>query len=179
LGDVDKPLGDVNQNHSVLSALRSALAAFSGVQRRFDIQFNMPGCTYIDDYAHHPEELRAAITSLRETYPHRKITGIFQPHLYSRTRDFADDFAKSLDLLDRLILLDIYPAREEPVPGVTSQLIFDRMALKNKTLCRKDELMALLEKEPVDVLATFGAGDIDRFVESITALLHRRNHETK
>jgi UDP-N-acetylmuramate--alanine ligase len=128
----------------------------------------------VDDYAHHPEELRAAITSLRETYPGRKITGIFQPHLYSRTRDFATDFAKSLDLLDKLILLDIYPAREEPIPGVTSQLIFDHMTLANKTMCRKENLMALLDKELVDVLVTFGAGDIDRFVAPITTLLNRR-----
>jgi UDP-N-acetylmuramate-alanine ligase len=160
-------------------ALRSALATFTGVQRRFDIQLHTPTCTYVDDYAHHPEELRAAITSLRDTYPRRKITGIFQPHLYSRTRDFADDFAKSLDLLDRLILLDIYPAREAPMPGVTSQIIFDRMTLKNKTMCGKDDLMALLAKESVDVLATFGAGDIDRFVAPITALLNRRNYETE
>ena len=149
------------------------------MQRRFDIQLHTPTCTYVDDYAHHPEELRAAITSLRDTYPGRKITGIFQPHLYSRTRDFAGEFARSLDLLDRLILLDIYPARETPLPGVTSQIIFDRLSLKDKTLCRKDELMTLLEKEPVDVLATFGAGDIDRFVAPITALLQRRIHETK
>jgi UDP-N-acetylmuramate--alanine ligase len=160
-------------------ALRAALASFSGVQRRFDVQLNTPACTYVDDYAHHPEELRAAITSLREAWPNRRITGIFQPHLYTRTRDFADDFAKSLDLLDRLILLDIYPAREEPLPGVTSQIIFSRMSLADKTLCRKDALMALLAKEPVDLLATFGAGDIDRFVTPITELLHRRCHETK
>jgi UDP-N-acetylmuramate--alanine ligase len=160
-------------------ALHSALATFTGVQRRFDVQFQMPTCTYVDDYAHHPEELRATITALRETYPRRKITGIFQPHLYSRTCDFAADFAKSLDLLDKLILLDIYPAREKPIPGVTSQLIFDRMALENKIMCRKDDLMALLDKEPVDVLVTFGAGDIDRFVEPITILLNRRNHEKK
>jgi UDP-N-acetylmuramate-alanine ligase len=166
-------------DRSPLTVLRSALATFTGVQRRFDIQLHTPTCTYVDDYAHHPEELRAAITSLRDTYPRRKITGIFQPHLYSRTRDFAGDFAKSLDLLDRLILLDIYPAREAPMPGVTSQIIFDRMTLKNKIMCGKDDLMALLAKESVDVLATFGAGDIDRFVAPITALLNRRNHETE
>jgi UDP-N-acetylmuramate-alanine ligase len=151
--------------------LRAALSSFIGVQRRFDIQLHTPTRTYVDDYAHHPEELRAAITSLRETYPQRKITGIFQPHLYSRTRDFAGDFAKSLDLLDRLILLEIYPAREAPTPGITSQIIFDRMALQNKVMCSKDNLMDLLAKETVDVLATFGAGDIDRFVAPITALL--------
>jgi UDP-N-acetylmuramate--alanine ligase len=155
-------------------AVKKALATFSGVQRRFDVHLNTPACTYVDDYAHHPEELRAAITSLRETYPGRKITGIFQPHLYTRTRDFAAGFAQSLDLLDRLILLDIYPARELPIEGVSAQIIFDGMTLKNKVLCSKDDLLALLEKEPIDVWATFGAGDIDRFVTPITALLNRR-----
>jgi UDP-N-acetylmuramate--alanine ligase len=164
---------------SPFPGIQVALATFAGVQRRFDVQLHTPACTYVDDYAHHPEELRAAITSLREAYPRRRITGVFQPHLYSRTRDFAAGFAKSLDLLDSLILLDIYPAREEPLPGVTSQIIFDRVTLKDKTMCRKDDLLALLDNTPVDVLATFGAGDIDRFVAPITALLHRRTHDTK
>ncbi|MDR2448955.1 MAG: UDP-N-acetylmuramate--L-alanine ligase [Prevotellaceae bacterium] len=181
-GEAPATSGEVNACAvcpSPFSALRAALASFSGVQRRFDIQLHTSTCTYVDDYAHHPEELRAAITSLRDTYPGRKITGVFQPHLYSRTRDFADGFAKSLDLLDKLILLDVYPAREAPIPGVTSQLIFDRMTLTDKIMCRNDDLMALLDKEPVDVLATFGAGDIDRFVAPITTLLQRRSHETK
>jgi UDP-N-acetylmuramate--alanine ligase len=172
--------GDIPVPPSPFSVdLRSALATFSGVQRRFDIQLHTPTCTYVDDYAHHPEELRAAITSLRDTYPQRKITGIFQPHLYSRTRDFAADFAKSLDLLDRLILLDIYPAREAPMPGVTSQIIFDRMTLQNRIMCDKDNLMELLAKETVDVLATFGAGDIDRFVALIRTFLKQKYHETE
>jgi UDP-N-acetylmuramate--alanine ligase len=142
-----------------------------GVQRRFDVQVNTPHCTYIDDYAHHPEELRAAITSLRGIFPNRKITGIFQPHLYTRTRDFAGDFAKSLSLLDELILLDIYPARELPIEGVTSQIIFDNVALTQKQLCRKDELMDILKTKTFDVLVTFGAGDIDRFVQPIKKLI--------
>ena len=157
-----------------MSKMKQALAGFSGVQRRFDVQVNQPTCTYIDDYAHHPEELRAAITSLRETYPGRKITGVFQPHLYSRTRDFADDFAESLSLLDKLILLDIYPARELPIAGVNSQLIFDKIKIADKYLCEKTELMTLLEQEAVDVLVTFGAGDIDRFVAPITAMLNNK-----
>ncbi|MDR3236476.1 MAG: UDP-N-acetylmuramate--L-alanine ligase [Prevotellaceae bacterium] len=161
------------------SSLKDALASFAGVQRRFDVQVNTPACTYIDDYAHHPEELRAAITSLREIYPERKITGVFQPHLYTRTRDFAEGFAASLDLLDRLILLDIYPARELPINGVSSQIIFDKMTLENKVLCHKNDLMNLLEKEPLDVLITFGAGDIDRFVPSITELLNRRYNDAR
>ncbi|MDR0295526.1 MAG: UDP-N-acetylmuramate--L-alanine ligase [Prevotellaceae bacterium] len=154
-----------------MKLIEAALASFLGVQRRFDIQFNQPGCTYIDDYAHHPEELKAAITSLRETYPGRTITGIFQPHLYTRTRDFAAGFAESLSLLDKLILLDIYPARELPIEGVSSQIIFDKVSIADKRLCAKTELLPLLEKEPVDVLATFGAGDIDRFVPQIKKVL--------
>jgi UDP-N-acetylmuramate--alanine ligase len=161
------------------SSLKDALASFAGVQRRFDVRVNTPACIYIDDYAHHPEELRAAITSLREIYPERKLTGVFQPHLYTRTRDFAEGFAKSLDLLDRLILLDIYPARELPIKGVSSQIIFDKMTLENKVMCDKNDLMNLLDEEPVDVLITFGAGDIDRFVPSITELLNRRYNETR
>ncbi len=154
-----------------MEKLSTALESFAGVRRRFDVQVNRQGCTYIDDYAHHPEELRAAITSIRETYPGRKITGVFQPHLYSRTRDFADGFAESLSLLDRLILLDIYPARELPVAGVSSEIIFDKVTQTNKQLCRKEELMDLLAKEDTDVLVTFGAGDIDRFVPQIKTLL--------
>lgn len=157
-----------------MKGVKKALESFTGVQRRFDMRINMPGCTYIDDYAHHPEELKAAITSLRETCPGRKITGIFQPHLYTRTRDFAAAFADSLDLLDRLILLDIYPARELQIPGVSSQIIFDKMKLKNKILCTKADLMGILNKEPIDVLVTFGAGDIDRLVKSITDMLNKR-----
>jgi UDP-N-acetylmuramate--alanine ligase len=155
----------------------AALASFSGVQRRFDVHLNTPRCTYIDDYAHHPEELRAAISSLREMFPQRSITGIFQPHLYTRTRDFADGFAESLSRLDALLLLDIYPAREAPIAGVSSQLIFDRVTLPNKRLCTKSELLSLLEAQPVDVLVTFGAGDIDRLVPSIMEWLTAKNNE--
>jgi len=154
-----------------VEAMKKALANFSGVQRRFDVQINTPNCTYIDDYAHHPEELRAAITSLRETFPTRKITGIFQPHLYTRTRDFVDGFAESLSLLDELILLDIYPARELPIEGVTSKIIFDKVTIANKQLCQKENLLNILKTKNTDVLVTFGAGDIDRFVQPIRELL--------
>ncbi len=157
-----------------MDGIKKALASFVGVQRRFDVQVNQPDCTYIDDYAHHPEELRAAITSLRETYPGRRITGIFQPHLYTRTRDFAAGFAESLSLLDKLILLDIYPARELPIAGVDSKMIFDQVTITNKYLCTKPELISLLENEPVDVLVTFGAGDIDRLVAPIKEILNKR-----
>ena len=160
--------------HSRRAALKEALASFSGVQRRFDIQFNTSRCTYMDDYAHHPEELRAAITSLREVFPQRKITGVFQPHLYTRTRDFAGDFAESLSLLDELILLDIYPAREAPIAGVSSRMIFDRVTIPCKQMCTKNELMNILKTKTPDVLVTFGAGDIDRFVQPIKEWLAER-----
>ncbi|MDR3350027.1 MAG: UDP-N-acetylmuramate--L-alanine ligase [Prevotellaceae bacterium] len=157
-----------------LSALYAPLQSFLGVQRRFDIHINTPRCTYIDDYAHHPEELRAAITSLREVFPQRKITGVFQPHLYTRTRDFAGGFAESLSLLDELILLDIYPARELPIPGVSSQMIFDKVTIAGKQMCTKSALMERLKTTSPDVLVTFGAGDIDRFVQPIKEWLNEK-----
>ncbi|MDR1583747.1 MAG: UDP-N-acetylmuramate--L-alanine ligase [Prevotellaceae bacterium] len=156
------------------SKIKNALETFSGVRRRFDIRVNMPEHTYIDDYAHHPEELRAAITSVRQMFPDRKILGIFQPHLYTRTRDFAAGFAESLNLLDELILLDIYPARELPIEGVTSEIIFDKVQIENKVMRTKEQLMKSLENRDIDVLITLGAGDIDRFVEPITRFLTRQ-----
>jgi UDP-N-acetylmuramate--alanine ligase len=159
--------------------IRNGLKTFSGVKRRFDLRVNMPGCAYIDDYAHHPEELRAAITSVRQMFPGRKITGIFQPHLYTRTRDFAVEFAESLGLLDELILLDIYPARELPIEGVTSEIIFDRVRIENKTMCSREKLMNVLASKDINVLITMGAGDIDRFVEPITKLLTNREPQSK
>jgi UDP-N-acetylmuramate--alanine ligase len=152
------------------ATLREALATFSGVQRRFDVRINRPGLVYIDDYAHHPRELDACIASVRKIYPGRKITGIFQPHLYSRTRDFAREFAKSLSRLDTLILLDIYPAREEPVEGVDSELIFRQADLEDKILIRKEQLLKVLEERQPDVLLTLGAGDIDQLVDPIVDL---------
>ena len=147
--------------------MREAMKTFAGVQRRFDFQVKKNDIVYIDDYAHHPQELCSSIESVKELYEGRKVTGVFQPHLYTRTRDFADGFAKALSLLDRLILLDIYPAREEPIKGVTSQNIFDKVTITDKILCKKEELMDILEKEKPDILITLGAGDIDRFVEQI------------
>jgi len=122
---------------------------------------------YMDDYAHHPSELKASIASIRNLYPDRKITGIFQPHLYTRTRDFASAFAVALSQLDELILLDIYPARELPIEGVDSDLILRDVKLKNKTLCSKENLLPLLKEKELDVLVTFGAGDIDKLVPLI------------
>ena len=156
-------------------AVKHAIGTFQGVKRRLEVHVNTPKVSYVDDYAHHPAELASAISSLRDIFPGRKITAIFQPHLYTRTRDFAPDFAKALSAVDKLILLPIYPAREEPIPGVTSDIILSAATTPEKVLIPKEELMDYLEKEPVDVLVTFGAGNIDRFVEPITQLLSARS----
>jgi UDP-N-acetylmuramate--alanine ligase len=147
--------------------IRKALKTFGGVKRRFDYQIKTDKLIFIDDYAHHPEELKAAINSAKQMYPQKKITGIFQPHLFSRTRDFAEDFAKSLDLLDECILMEIYPARELPIEGINSQLLFDKMKLTNKSICQKQNLVEEIGKKKLEVLLTLGAGDIDTFVEPI------------
>ncbi len=154
--------------------VRHALGTFQGVKRRFDIHVNTPKCSYIDDYAHHPKEIAAAISSMRDIFQGRKLTAIFQPHLYTRTRDFADEFAQALSDVDKLIMLDIYPAREEPIPGVTSEIIFDKVTAPEKVIMVKEELMDYLKDEPVDTLITFGAGNIDRFIGPITEMLCQR-----
>ncbi|MDR1348779.1 MAG: UDP-N-acetylmuramate--L-alanine ligase [Prevotellaceae bacterium] len=154
--------------------LKNALAGFAGVKRRMDVRINTSKLTYIDDYAHHPEELKATITSIRSMFAGRKITAIFQPHLYTRTRDFADGFAKSLSLADELILLDIYPARELPIDGITSKIIFDNVQCSEKTLCKKSELLNIVSGNEFDILITLGAGDIDLFVEPITKILNKK-----
>ncbi len=147
--------------------LRTGISSFSGIYRRFNVVYKSDEIVFMDDYAHHPSELNASISSIRNLYPDRKITGIFQPHLYSRTRDFAPEFAKALSQLDELILLDIYPARELPIEGVTSELILNDVKLKNKTLCSTENLLPLLKEKKMDVLVTFGAGDIDKMVPKI------------
>jgi UDP-N-acetylmuramate--alanine ligase len=147
--------------------IKSALKSWSGVKRRFEYIIKTPEFVYIDDYAHHPEELRSFINSVRSIYPKKRISGIFQPHLYTRTRDFADDFAKSLDLLDKLYLLDIYPAREEPIEGVSSELIFNSVTNQNKYLTTKNELLSKITLNDTDILLTIGAGDIDKSVNQI------------
>jgi UDP-N-acetylmuramate--alanine ligase len=147
--------------------IRKAVILFQGVQRRFDIRINRPGLAYIDDYAHHPEEIRACITSVKEYFSGRKITGIFQPHLFSRTRDHADGFAAILDELDETILLPIYPAREKPVEGVTSEIILRKMKSGKKSLLRKEDIPDKLDVSKLDVLITIGAGDIDTLVKPI------------
>ena len=154
--------------------IREALASFSGVKRRFDIQVKSDRCIYIDDYAHHPREISASLTSIRGNFPEHRLTAIFQPHLFTRTRDFAEGFAESLSTVDRLILLDIYPAREEPIPGVTSEIIFKDVTAPEKVLLKKEELMEYLQGLDMsgkEVLVTVGAGDIDRFVGPIAEML--------
>jgi UDP-N-acetylmuramate--L-alanine ligase (EC 6.3.2.8) len=150
--------------------IRTALSSFEGVRRRFDYQIRKDNLVFIDDYAHHPKELKESISSVRDIYPNKKITGIFQPHLYTRTRDFAEGFAKSLSLLDEVILLDIYPARELPIEGVNSRMIMKNITVPVR-ICTKEELIGLLKQKDLEVLLTLGAGDIDKLVEPIKNML--------
>lgn len=151
--------------------IAAAIASYQGVKRRFEYIVKRDDLVFIDDYAHHPEELRACIESAREMYPQKKITGVFQPHLYTRTRDFADGFAKSLSLLDEVFLLDIYPARELPIKGVTSTMLLERMRSMPKHLVSKTELNASVKNVHPEVLLTLGAGDIDKLVEPLKHVL--------
>lgn len=157
-----------------LKKLREILPGLRGVERRFDIQYQDGKVTYIDDYAHHPREIDAVVGSLKDIYPGKRITGVFQPHLFSRTRDFAEDFAVSLSNLDELILLDIYPAREKPIPGVSSDMLFEKIQLEKKYRCSKENLLRMLKDSNIEVLLTIGAGDIDQFVVPIKQLLEER-----
>lgn len=155
--------------------VRHGLATFAGVYRRFNVHVNTPQVAYIDDYAHHPTELEASIRSIRQLFPQRHIVGVFQPHLYTRTRDFADGFAAVLSQLDEVILLPIYPARELPIPGVTSDMLLDKITCPRKRLVQKNELVETLQSlsqqsSPVAII-TLGAGDIDRLVPEIALRL--------
>lgn len=154
--------------------IKKGMASFPGAKRRFDIHLKKDNIVLIDDYAHHPAELEASIRSVKELYPGKKVTGIFQPHLYSRTRDFAADFARSLSHLDELILLDIYPAREEPIPGVTSRIIFDKVTIPKKQLCSKEQLLSIISNENYEVLLMLGAGDIEQLVEPVKEIIERK-----
>ena len=154
-------------------AVRRALASFSGVKRRMEVYVNSPKQVYIDDYAHHPEELRATITSLRGIFPNRHITAIFQPHLYTRTRDLAPEFAEALSLADDVILVPIYPAREEPIEGVCSELIGGMLTVE-WSLAEREELVERLAARDTDVVVTFGAGNIDVVCNDVAALLQKR-----
>lgn len=150
-----------------LVEIKSALESFKGIKRRFEYIVKTNEVIYIDDYAHHPEELKATISSVKELYPNKKITGVFQPHLYTRTRDFADEFAKSLELLNEVIVLDIYPAREKPIEGINAEMLLKRINIINKKTCSKQNLVEELAGRRLEVLLTLGAGDIDKLIEPI------------
>ncbi|MBQ6861185.1 MAG: UDP-N-acetylmuramate--L-alanine ligase [Alistipes sp.] len=153
--------------------LAEALASFSGVKRRFEFYLNSPQQVYMDDYAHHPRELAAALTSVCRMFPGRRVTAVFQPHLYTRTRDFYTEFAEALSEADEVILLPIYPARELPIEGVTSELIAERVT-KPCRIVERDELVATLSHEPTDVVVTFGAGNIDVCCEPLAEALKNK-----
>ncbi len=158
-------------NGATAEELRAGMASFEGAKRRFDFHLKTDKIVLIDDYAHHPEELSASINSVKELYPKRKLTVIFQPHLFSRTRDFYKEFAESLSLSDDVMLLDIYPAREKPIPGITSQLILDLVTSNSKQICSKANLLNILEQGQYEVVLIAGAGDIDTMVLPIKQLL--------
>lgn len=155
--------------------IKAGIVEYAGVVRRFDVRFKNEKYIYIDDYAHHPEELKAVINSVKALYAGRKLTGIFQPHLYSRTRDFVQEFAESLDLLDEAVLLPLYPAREEPIRGVTSEIIYSRINMGNKFLVTKPEAIELLKEHETSVVLTMGAGDIDGIANDIIEILKHKN----
>ena len=149
------------------NVIREALKVYTGVKRRFEYQIKRPDFVYIDDYAHHPEEIKALITAVKELYPRKKITGIFQPHLFTRTRDCMEGFAESLAMLDCLILLEIYPAREVPINGVNSDILLDMVKSNSKILVTKERALEIIKEEKPEVLLTIGAGDIDQLIMPI------------
>ncbi|MCC7301398.1 MAG: UDP-N-acetylmuramate--L-alanine ligase [Bacteroidia bacterium] len=152
-------------------AIRKGLASFRGVKRRFEYHIRRDDLVLIDDYAHHPAELSATIAAVRDLYPGKRITGVFQPHLFTRTRDFADDFARSLEKLDQLVLLDIYPARELPIPGVNTTMLLNKVRLENKCISSKKELPDLLSSSHYEVVLLMGAGDIELLAEPVKRAL--------
>ncbi len=158
-------------------SIRNALKTFAGVKRRFDYRVRNDNVIYIDDYAHHPKELDATISSVRELYPGKKVMGIFQPHLYSRTRDLVNDFARSLSQLDQVVMLEIYPAREEPIEGVSSSLILDKIIGTNKSMSDFKNVENLVVNADADVILTLGAGDIDTLVTKIENILNQKYPE--
>lgn len=157
------------------ATIKEALLTFKGVQRRFDIRVRGVRNVYIDDYAHHPEEIRAALLAARKVFCGKELTVVFQPHLFTRTRDFMDEFAESLSIADRVVLLDIYPARELPVEGVTSSALLERITAGKKMLCTKENLVETIESIEPKLLVTMGAGDIDRFVPKFETLYTELN----
>jgi UDP-N-acetylmuramate--alanine ligase len=151
--------------------VREGLATFRGVKRRFEYWVERPGRVLIDDYAHHPTEIRAFLTSVRALYPGRHLTVLFQPHLFSRTRDFAQGFAESLSLADTVVLLPIYPAREQPLPGVDSAMLLAQVTAPEKFLVEYAGAVAFLAQRPLDVVVTVGAGDVDRLVAPLARVM--------
>jgi UDP-N-acetylmuramate--alanine ligase len=155
--------------------IKAAMASFKGVDRRFDFKIKNDKVVLLSDYAHHPEEIKQSILSMRALYKDKKITGIFQPHLYTRTRDFYQEFADSLSLLDEVILTEIYPARELPIEGISSRLIYDHLHPGvEKELCKKEDLLDLLKQKKIEVLMTLGAGDIENYVQPICEILNQQ-----
>ena len=155
--------------------IKQGMASFHGVDRRFDFKIKNDKIVFLSDYAHHPAEIKQSVQSIHELYKDKKITAIFQPHLYTRTHDFYKDFADSLSLLDEVILIDIYPARETPIPGVTSKLIYDNLRPGiEKSMCKKEEILNILKDKNIEVLITLGAGDIDNYVPEIKKLLEMK-----
>lgn len=157
-----------------IKSVKEGLATFQGVERRFDTHVNTPKCAYIDDYAHHPKEISAAISSIRNIFPNRNLCGVFQPHLYSRTKDFYKEFAEALSGLDRLILLPIYPARELPIEGVSSQMIFDLVTIGDKEIVEKGALLEKISESDIDILITLGAGDISDYITPLTEIIKEK-----
>ena len=155
--------------------IKEGMRTFHGVDRRFDFKIKNDKVVFLSDYAHHPSEIRQSILSMRALYQDKKLTAVFQPHLYTRTRDFYQDFADSLSLLDEVILVDIYPAREKPIPGVTSKLIYDNLRPGiEKSMCRKEEIPEVLGNKNIEVLITLGAGDIENYVSQICEILNKQ-----
>ena len=155
--------------------IKAAMASFKGIDRRFDFKLKTDKVVYLSDYAHHPEEIKQSILSMRALYGDKKLTGVFQPHLYTRTRDFYQEFAQRLSLLDEVILTDLYPARELPIEGVSSQLIYDHLRTDmEKTLCKKEDVLDILANKNIEVLITLGAGDIENYAPQICEILNKK-----
>ena len=152
-------------------SIREGMSSYKGVKRRFEYIIKSENLVYIDDYAHHPVEIESLLKSVRALYPKKRITAVFQPHLFSRTRDFAPEFSESLSLADEVILLDIYPAREQPIEGITSEMLLEKVTAEKKIVCAKEALLEQIKAWQPEVLLTIGAGDIDKFVEPIKAEL--------
>lgn len=161
-------------NGATEEEIRKAMKSFAGVKRRFDFHIKSADFAFLDDYAHHPAELKSSIESVRALYPGKRICGVFQPHLFTRTRDFADDFAKSLSMLDELVLLEIYPAREKSIEGVNSQMLLDKVSIQDKMLCAKSELVDCLSQKNFDVLLMVGAGDLDLLIPDVEKMLLKK-----